>query len=97
VEGGALEVEGLAGLAGALLAGAEGAEVLSRLCGGQQWRRRLDGGVAAKVNMRTFGTWSLNSSMTTRPAGEPPMEMSKKTWGLDILMKLGVYMVWLRV
>lgn len=31
VEGGALEVEGLAGLAGALLAGAEGAEVLSSL------------------------------------------------------------------
>jgi hypothetical protein len=37
VEGRALEVEGLARLAGALLAGAEGAEVLSGLYRGQSW------------------------------------------------------------
>jgi hypothetical protein len=31
--------------------------------------------------------------MTMRPAGEPPMETSKKTLGLLILMELGVYVV----
>lgn len=41
----------------------------------------------------TLGTWSAKSSMTMRPAGAPPMETSKKTLGLGILMELNVDVV----
>ena len=43
-----------------------------------------DGGVL------TLGTTSAKSSMTMRPAGAPPMVTSKKTLGLDILMGMGL-------
>jgi hypothetical protein len=80
VEGGALVVEGLARAAGSLLTSAESAEVLGGLhrdgqpCFQQKAAKIPDRGVAV---VSTLGTWSANSSMTTRPAGAPPMEMSK--------------------
>ena len=95
VEAGALVVEGLAALASALLAGAESAEVLSGLLvivsdcfilsvprGG----KRPDEDSASGV--LTLGTWSAKSSMTILPAGWPPMVVSKKTLGLDMVMDL---------
>jgi len=33
-----------------------------------------------------LGTVSAKSSMTTRPAGSPPMVISKKTRGLDMML-----------
>jgi hypothetical protein len=99
VEGRALVVEGLARAAGALLTSAESAEVLGSLYHIDQpcvrWRfgKNFDGGVA---EVSTLGTWSANSSMTTRPAGAPPMEMSKKTWGLVILIELVMLECWLK-
>ena len=93
VEGGALVVEGLARLAGTLLTSAESAEVLSGLqmavsyCRIQQTRlRRQSIGEDSDGGVLTLGTWSLKSSISILPAGWPPMEMSKKTWGLDMLI-----------
>lgn len=92
VEAGALVVEGLAGAAGALLAGAERAEVLGGLFDGCQPAARSIGGCGDEDSdggVLALGTWSAKSSMTILPAGEPPMVISKKTRGFDILMDLG--------
>jgi hypothetical protein len=89
VEAGALVVEGLAGLAGALLAGAESAEVLGSLFGlvsdcflylGSRGKDSDDKDSASGV--LTLGTTSLKSSMMILPAGWPPMVQSKNTLGL---------------
>ena len=94
VEVGALVVEGLAGLAGALLAGAESAEVLGGLSLRISQSSVFEEGAMMKSLMagqvRTLGTWSAKSSMTMRPAGEPSMVISKKTWGLDIVIEVCV-------
>jgi hypothetical protein len=86
-------VEGLAGAANTLLAGAESAEVLGGLflvvsdcliCLGAHGKKSDDEDSASGV--LTLGTWSAKSSMMILPAGWPPMVHSKKTLGLDIVM-----------
>jgi len=37
-----------------------------------------------------FGTISARSSISTRPLGEPPMEISKKTTGLLLMVAYGL-------
>jgi hypothetical protein len=100
VEGGALVVEGLAGIAGALLASAESAEILGSLfglvsdcflCLGSRGKDSDDEDSASGV--LTLGTTSAKSSMVILPAGWPPMVQSKNTWGLgalDIVMDVGL-------
>jgi len=95
VERGALEVERLARGANALLASAQRAEVLrtrhvvvrSRTLRGNAatGKRRARGALlrcvreAARRTSAVFGTTSPRSVITMRPAGAPPMVMSKKT------------------
>jgi hypothetical protein len=90
-------VEGLAGAANTLLAGAESAEVLGGLflvvsdcliCLGAHGKKSDDEDSASGV--LTLGTWSAKSSMMILPAGWPPMVHSKKTLGLDIVMNAGL-------
>jgi hypothetical protein len=84
VEAGALVVEGLAGAASALLAGAESAEVLGGLLvkvsgwfNFPRSRAEKSSDEDSDSGVLTLGVWSAKSSMTMRPAGAPPMVMSK--------------------
>lgn len=84
VEAGALVVEGLAGAASALLAGAESAEVLGGLLvkvsgwfNFPKSRAEKSSDEDSDSGVLTLGVLSAKSSMTMRPAGAPPMVMSK--------------------
>ena len=98
VERGALKVQRLARLAHALLARAEGTEVL---CVGRPSFLRCSDGVGevadniicwtqekGSLTSAVFGTTSARRVISMRPAGAPPMVISKKTTGVPMMLCL---------
>ena len=88
MEAAALEVQGLSAGSGALLAGAQTAEVLCRLMERVREKARKEGREWYLGLVHTLGTTSALRVISILPAGEPPMVMSKKTTGLAIILSL---------